>query len=138
PEGMDRRALTGVLLGLGSVLGVTALGSALDRAQGSLPAGSATEGASSGAAAAPTGETSTIAVSMADMRFSADVVEVPAGDTLVIGLGNDAPAAVNDLVRPAGTTSGRRRPGKSATVESGLITQDLEGWCWIVAIVRWG
>src|SRR5699024_385955 len=34
PDGLDRRALTSVLLGLGSVLGVTALGSALDRAQG--------------------------------------------------------------------------------------------------------
>ena len=132
PEGMDRRALTGVLLGLGSVLGVTALGSALDRAQGSLPAGSATEGTSSGAAAAPTGETTTIAVSMADMRFSPDVLEVPAGNTLVIELRNDDPADVHDLVLADGTTSGRLRPGQSATVESGVITQDLEGWCSIV------
>src|SRR5699024_10451763 len=66
PEGMDRRALTSVLLGLGSVLGVTALGSALDRAQSSLPAAADREGTPSGAAAAPTGETTTIAVSMAD------------------------------------------------------------------------
>src|SRR5699024_7943215 len=132
PEGMDRRALTSVLLGLGSVLGVTALGSALDRAQGSLPAAADREGTSGGAAAAPTGETTTIAVSMADMRFSPDVLEVPAGDTLVIELRNDDPSDVHDLVLADGTTSGRLSPGQSATVESGVITQDLEGWCSIV------
>src|SRR5699024_5193705 len=108
-------------LGLGSVLGVTALGSALDLAQGPLPA-----------AAAPTGETTTIAVSMADMRFSPDVLEVPAGNTLVIELRNDHPSDVHDLVLADGTTSGRLSPGQSATVESGVITQDLEGWCSIV------
>ena len=132
PEGMDRRALTSVLLGLGSVLGVTALGSALDRAQSSLPAAADREGTPSSAAAAPTGETTTIAVSMADMRFSPDVLEVPAGNALVIELRNDDPSDVHDLVLADGTTSGRLRPGRSATVECGAITQDLEGWCSIV------
>src|SRR5699024_5648611 len=114
------------------VLGVTALGSALDLAQGPLPAASDREGTPGGAAAAPTGETTTIAASMADLRCSPDVLEVPAGTTLVIELRNDDPSDVHDLVLADGTTSGRLSPGQSATVESGVITQDLEGWCSIV------
>src|SRR5699024_2220710 len=129
PDGLDRRALTSVLLGLGSVLGVTALGSALDRAQGSLPAAPDSGGTPGGGPVTPTGESTTIAVSMADMRFSPDVLEVPAGNTLVIELRNDDPADVHDLVLADGTTSGRLRPGQSATVTSGVISDDLEGWC---------
>ena len=133
PEGLDRRTLTSTLLGLGSVLGVTALGSALDRAQGSLPTGSDRAGGPAGdRAIAPTGETTTIAVSMAEMRFHPDVLEVPAGSTLVIELSNDDPYDVHDLVLASGTTSGRLRPGASTTVEAGVISHDLEGWCSIV------
>ena len=129
-EAMDRRALTGALLGLGSVLGVTALGSALDRAQGSLPGGAASGGTGpAGGAVSPTGSTTTIAVSMAEMRFSPDVLEVPAGDALVIELSNDDPYDVHDLVLAGGVSSGRLQPGAATTVEAGVIGHDLEGWC---------
>src|SRR5699024_4811871 len=104
-------------------------GSALDRAQGSLPAAPDLGGTPGGGPVTPTGESTTIAVSMADMRFSPDVLEVPAGNTLVIELRNDDPADVHDLVLADGTTSGRLRPGQSATVTSGVISDDLEGWC---------
>jgi nitrite reductase (NO-forming) len=131
---MDRRALTGALLGLGSVLGVTALGSSLDRAQGSIPEAGATGGGAGGstAAVAPTGETTTIAVSMAEMRFTPEVLEVPAGNALVIELSNDDPYDVHDLVLATGATSGRLRPGESTVLDGGVVTHDLEGWCSIV------
>ena len=132
-ETVDRRALTGALLGLGSVLGVTALGAALDRAQGSLPGGAASGGnGPAGGAVSPTGSTTTVAVSMAEMRFSPDVLEVPAGDALVIELSNDDPYDVHDLVLAGGVSSGRLQPGAATTVEAGVIGNDLEGWCSIV------
>src|SRR5690625_6197454 len=69
---------------------------------------------------------------MADMRFDPEVLEVPAGNTLVIELSNDDAHDVHDLVLANGVTSGRLQPGKSATVEAGTIEHDLEGWCSIV------
>lgn len=129
---MDRRALTGALLGLGSVLGVTALGSALDRSQGSVPDAGAGATGGGTAAVTPTGETTTLTVSMAEMRFSPDLLEVPAGDQLVIELRNDDPYDVHDLVLASGVSSGRLQPGQTATVEAGVIGHDLDGWCSIV------
>ncbi|MFE7604418.1 multicopper oxidase domain-containing protein [Brachybacterium paraconglomeratum] len=126
---MDRRALTGALLGLGSVLGATALGGSLDRSQGSIPD---TAGTASAAAVTPTGETTTISVSMAEMRFTPDRLEVPAGNTLVIELSNDDPHDVHDLVLATGATSGRLQPGESTVLDGGVVAHDMEGWCSIV------
>ena len=133
-QGLDRRALTGALIGVGSVLGITALGSALDRSYGSVDSGGADAGTTgrNGAAVTPSGETTTVAVGMADMRFDPEVLEVPAGNTLVIELSNDDAHDVHDLVLANGVTSGRLQPGESATVEAGTIEHDLEGWCSIV------
>lgn len=135
--GVDRRALTGALLGAGSVLGVTAMGSSLDRAYGSYGTpGGASNGAAGSAGTAPamppTGRTTTVAVRMAEMRFHPDVIEVPAGDRLVIELSNDDEHDVHDLVLADGTASGRLQPGQSATVEGGVVSHDLAGWCSIV------
>lgn len=133
PGSMDRRSLTGALLGIGTVLGVSALGSALDRAQGAVPAEAQHGGhGAEGGSVAPTGRTTTIAVSMAGMRFHPDVLEVPAGDELVVELRNDDPQEVHDLVLASGITSGRVRPGASTTVRAGVISHALEGWCSIV------
>ena len=130
---MDRRALTGALLGLGSVLGATALGGSLDRSQGSIPDAAGTAGGTAGAAAVtPTGESTTISVSMAEMRFTPDRLEVPAGNTLVIELSNDDPHDVHDLVLATGATSGRLQPGESRVLDGGVVAHDMEGWCSIV------
>lgn len=128
PSAVDRRALTGTLLGLGSVLGVTALGATLDRPTGGAPA----TGTTPAVGVTPTGNTTTLAVSMANMRFTPDVLEVPAGDELVIQLRNDDPVDVHDLVLATGATSGRLDPGQEATIEAGVISHDVEGWCSIV------
>lgn len=139
---VQRRHLTGVLLGAGGVLGLNAMGGALDRltADGSggaspVPSASLGGGAERGASAgsvSPTGRTTTITVSMNAMRFTPDVLTVPAGDRLVIELRNDDPAEVHDLVLDSGVTSGRLSPGESATVDAGVISQDLAGWCSLV------
>ncbi|MBB5832180.1 multicopper oxidase domain-containing protein [Brachybacterium aquaticum] len=127
---MDRRALTGVLVGAGSVLAAGAFGASLDRSRGSVPA--AGTGGAGGWSVAPTGRTTTLDLSMVDMRFVPDVLEVPAGDVVVITLRNDDPYDVHDLVLADGTASGRLQPGETVTVETGVITHDLEGWCSIV------
>lgn len=140
---VQRRHLTGVLLGAGGVLGLNAMGGVLDRlaAGGSggaspspsapLGGGGAEPGAPAGSVS-PTGRTTTITVSMNEMRFTPDVLTVPAGDRLVIELRNDDPAEVHDLVLDSGVTSGRLSPGKSVTVDAGVISRDLAGWCSIV------
>ncbi len=128
---VDRRALTGVLVAMGSVLGATAVGSSLDRSRGSLPPAGA--GATGGAApVAATGRTTTLQVRSADMRFVPDRLEVPLGDVLVIELTNEDPYDVHDLVLADGTSSGRLQPGQRATLDAGVIGHDLEGWCSIV------
>ena len=126
---VNRRALSGVLVGIGSVLGVTALGTSLDRSLGTRAGGDDGAGVSPAGSVTPTGETTTIAVSMAEMRFSPDVLEVPAGDSLVIELSNDDEQDVHDLVLASGVSSGRLRPGESTTVDAGVIEHDLDGWC---------
>lgn len=128
---VDRRALTGALIGLGSVLGVTALGGSLDRRDAAVDAETGTPRAPQGPVA-PTGETTTIAVSMAEMRFTPDVLEVPAGNSLVIELHNDDEHDVHDLVLASGVGSGRLLPGETATVDAGVIGHDVDGWCSIV------
>src|SRR5699024_676085 len=83
-------------------------------------------------AVTPTGETTTVAVSMVDMRYEPDALDVPAGNALVIELSNDDPHDVHDLVLANGVTSGRLQPGESTTIDAGMIGHDLAGWCSIV------
>lgn len=80
------------------------------------------------AEAAATGRTTTVTVTMQDMRFSPDVVEVPAGDRLVVRVVN-ADDQVHDLVLASGATSGRVPAGQEATLDAGVVTTDLDGWC---------
>jgi len=76
----------------------------------------------------PTGHTTTVAVSMKDMRFSPDIVEVPAGDVLVIRLTNNDDQ-VHDLVLASGSSSGLVNPGRTVVVHAGVIGADIDGWC---------
>lgn len=83
---------------------------------------------SNGGAAAPTGATTRVRVVMKDMRFSPDTVRVPAGNRLVIQLVDDD-AQVHDLTLASGAASPRLNRGQSATLDAGVIRQDLDGWC---------
>lgn len=76
----------------------------------------------------PTGNTTTVEVSMKDMRFSPDVIEVPAGDELVIVLTNND-NQVHDLVLANGVKSGLTNPGETVKVDVGVIGSNLDAWC---------
>ena len=51
---------------------------------------------------------------MAEMRFSPDLLEVPAGDELVIELRNDDPYDVHDLVLASGVSSAGCSPARTS------------------------
>ncbi|PYH01398.1 copper oxidase [Arthrobacter stackebrandtii] len=80
---------------------------------------------------AATGQTTTVEMSMKNMRFHPDKVEVPAGNKLVINVVNEDDM-VHDLVTEFGADSGRLYPGQKATVDVGVIGADVSGWCSLV------
>ena len=76
----------------------------------------------------PTGRTTTVAVSMAGMRFTPSVIRVPAGDRLVIVLTNRGTYR-HDLVLENGARTPRLAPGGEARLAIGPVGEDLDGWC---------
>ncbi|MDN5764860.1 MAG: multicopper oxidase domain-containing protein [Humibacillus sp.] len=116
-------AVAGLALVLVAVAGGVAFKpSALDRA--------GTTTASAGVV--PTGQTTTVAVTADNMRFTPARVEVPAGNRLVIMLHNADPETVHDLVLDTGADSGRLDPGARASLDVGVVGRDLQGWCSVV------
>ena len=96
----------------------------------------AADPAGMGWSAAPTGDADapvqTVQVEAADMRFTPNRIEVPAGTRLVIEITNTDASQVHDLVFANGIAGGRLAPGESETIDVGVITADLEGWCSIL------
>lgn len=78
-----------------------------------------------------TGQTTTVRVEAAHMKFLPNVIDVPTGNRLVVELVN-VDDMVHDLVFVNGANSGRLMPGESATVDVGIIDRQLDGWCSIV------
>lgn len=80
--------------------------------------------------------TRTVEVEARDMRFFPAEVTVPAGTRLVIDLVNTDDREVHDLVLAGGhggaVGTARLAPGESATLDAGVITTDLDGWCSVV------
>ncbi|MGC0271384.1 multicopper oxidase domain-containing protein [Pseudactinotalea sp. Z1739] len=109
----------------------TAVGVGMDPAAAGLgtPAGTAGTGAAEDVV--PTGRTTTVQVVADDMRFSPDHIEVPVGNRLVIELINEDTSDVHDLILGSEQTP-RLATGESATLEAGVISGSLEGWCTIV------
>lgn len=62
--------------------------------------------------------------------FIPDVIEVDAGDHVIIAYTNTDDMA-HDLRFANGVDSGRLAPGRSAELDLGVVTEDLEGWCTI-------
>lgn len=120
-----RPALVGAgLVGAALALGVLALGYGIGRHE-------TTPGTAVGAAAAAvpaTGHTTTAQVSIEGMRFFPEVVEVPAGDALVIELTNNGDR-VHDLVLTGGQRTARLAPGESERMDAGVVTEPLDAWC---------
>lgn len=86
-----------------------------------------------GCAASPAGDADapvqTVQVDAANMRFTPDVIEVPAGTRLVIELKNTDPSMMHDLVFDNGAAGTHLAPGASEKIDVGVITEDLDGWC---------
>lgn len=77
---------------------------------------------------ASTGETTKVSVTIEGMRFLPDLVEVPAGNRLVIEVTNNG-SQNHDLVLETGQKIPRLAPGDSAVLEVGVVGSDIEGWC---------
>ncbi len=78
-----------------------------------------------------TGGTTTVEMTMKDMRFHPEKVEVPTGNKLVINLVNED-NMVHDLVTALGADSGRLYPGEHTVVDVGVVGADVAGWCSVV------
>nr|WP_206686798.1 multicopper oxidase domain-containing protein [Microbacterium aquimaris] len=75
-----------------------------------------------------TGETTEVSVQVEGMRFTPAVIEVPAGNELVVVFENTG-TDVHDLTFANGVRSQRLAPGATETLEVGVIGADLDGWC---------
>ena len=109
-----------VLLGLATA-GVAVVTGVVLNGRGASP------GSGAGAVGA-TGDTGEVTVTVSGMRFVPDAVDVAPGDRLVITLDNTSDQ-VHDLVLANGAESGRVAAGRSATVDVGVVTGPVEGWC---------
>ena len=74
----------------------------------------------------------TVQVEAANMRFTPNEIAVPAGNRLVIELTNTDPELTHDLVFENGVVGSPLAPGESETIDVGVITENLDGWCSIV------
>ncbi len=79
----------------------------------------------------PDAPVTTIEVSVSGMSFVPNVVEVPRGNRLVIDFKNTGDQR-HDLVVDNGVESGPVEPGGAATVDVGVVTEDLDAWCSMV------
>ncbi len=79
-------------------------------------------------AAAPTGEVTHVDVTVEGMLFVPSVIDVPAGNTLVVNFHNTGDQR-HDLLFANGAESGPLAPGESAEVDVGVIQADTVGWC---------
>ncbi len=80
------------------------------------------------ATVAPTGHTTEVTVEVDGMSFTPSIVEVPAGDALLITFSNTGDQR-HDLVLANGARTEAIAPGDSATLNAGVITTALDGWC---------
>lgn len=118
--------LRNALIGALAVALVVALGVAVDPAARARLAAPASAGSA-------TGQTTTLAVeATADMRFTPDTAEVPVGNRLVIEVTNTDTKNAHDLTFSNGTSTGRIDPGATKSVDVGIVTADLEGWCSVI------
>ncbi|QZA09132.1 multicopper oxidase domain-containing protein [Mycolicibacter heraklionensis] len=79
-------------------------------------------------AAGVTGAARTIDVTLKDMRFSPDVIDVPAGTRLVLRVTN-ADGLPHDLHVDTGEHTPRLSRGQTAVLDLGAVQQDREAWC---------
>nr|ADD51574.1 copper-containing nitrite reductase [Intrasporangium sp. 4LS1] len=113
------------IIAVGATLGV-----GLDPSAAGLTLAAGTQPAATQVTA--TGHTTTVQVTMQNMRFTPDSVDVPVGDRLVIEVANHDAGDVHDLVLATGERSGRINPGGTGRLEVGVVRSAIEGWCSVV------
>ena len=134
---------TGQFVGaLATILLAVSLGIAVDpSAAGFVTTGSGTSAAANvdpkapfagSGAITPTGETTTVRVEAHDMSYSPSSITVPAGNRLVIELVNVDKSSPHDLAVSSALKTPRIMPGKTTTLDVGVVAVSGEGWCTIV------
>ena len=114
-QSADRR---GILMGLLTAGAAVVVGSVIgNRGQG----GGAQD-------VAPTGNTVNATIKVEGLRFVPDTVDVTPGDRLIITLDNTADQ-VHDLVLATGQTTGRVAARAKGTLDAGVVSGPIEGWC---------
>ncbi|MEB3065435.1 multicopper oxidase domain-containing protein [[Mycobacterium] zoologicum] len=79
-------------------------------------------------AAAVSGAAHTVEVTLNNMRFSPDVIDVPAGTRLVLRVTN-ADGLPHDLRVDTGEHTPRLTRGQTAVLDLGVVQQDRDVWC---------
>lgn len=116
-----RRRLAPVLLAVAVVVACVAGGVAADPAAVGIATGPSGD-------VAPSGQTTTVRVTVEGMRFVPGEIEVPSGDRLVVEFHNTGDDA-HDLTVANGVRSARLAPGESETLDVGVVGARLAGWC---------
>lgn len=80
----------------------------------------------------PTGQTTTVKIEARGMRFIPGKIHVPYGNRLVIELHNSDPSSPHDLTFDGEKRTPRLMPGKSATLDVGVVGRSNQGWCTVV------
>lgn len=113
------------------VAGIAALALAVSVAVAWNPAGVSPvlQTAAQTGAVRATGHTTTVRVTANDMRFHPSSVTVPRGDKLVVVLTNIDGTTSHDIAFPNGVRAPLLSKGQTATVDVGVITKSVQGWC---------
>ena len=77
---------------------------------------------------AASGSTTEVTVRVTGMRFTVPVIEVPYGDRLVVTFENTG-TDVHDLTFANGARTQRLAPGATETIDVGVISAGMAGWC---------
>ncbi len=126
-----------LLTAVASLAFVVTLGVAVDPAAAGLTVASPAGGASAALAASPadiepTGHTTKVRVEANDMSYSPSTLTVPYGDRLVIDLVNRDDGSPHDLTFGDLIQTGRVMPGRSETLDVGVVGASTQGWCRII------
>ena len=125
-----------LLTAVASLAVVVGLGVAADPAAAGLarwPGGDPTAaGVSAARTVEPSGHTTHVRVEAHDMAYVPDSLTVPYGDRLVIDLVNLDDGSPHDLTFGNRVQTGRVMPGRSATLDVGVVGASTQGWCRII------
>ncbi len=143
PGPVERPSLptTQLVAGVATLALAVSLGVAADPTAGLSPGGADVAAAGLYGAAAdatPTGHTTRVRVEAHDMAYVPASIDVPRGDRLVIDLVNVDDGSPHDLSFGGDLRTKRVMPGRSATLDLGVVSGSAQGWCTVVGHRRMG